>query len=208
MVKADETASFAASTAASGEDRPRRRFLLRATGAVGGLCALAAAYPFVASMEPSERAKAAGAPVETRTGGLAVGELRVVAWRGRPVWILRRGPQMLEELTRHDNLLADPDSRASEQPAYCHNSGRSIKPEYFVAVGVCTHLGCSPTLRLDRGSEELGAGWPGGFFCPCHGSKFDLAGRVFKSVPAPVNLEIPPHRYLADSTLVIGVDQA
>lgn len=208
MVKSERTASFAATTAVSDKDKSRRRFLLRATGAVGGLYALAAAYPFVASMEPSERAKAAGAPVEAQTGGLAEGEMRVVAWRGRPVWILRRSPQMVQALTRHDNLLADPESRASVQPAYCHNPDRSIRPEYFVAVGVCTHLGCSPTLRLDRGSDELGAGWPGGFFCPCHGSKFDLAGRVFKSVPAPVNLEIPPYRYIADSTLVIGVDQA
>jgi len=192
----------------SEEDRRRRRLLLRATGAAGGLCALSAAYPFVASMEPSERAKAAGAPVDAQTSGLDEGELRVIAWRGRPVWILRRSPQMVQQLTQHDSLLADPKSVESVQPDSCRNPNRSIKPEYFVAVGLCTHLGCSPTLRLNAGGAELGANWPGGFFCPCHGSKFDLAGRVFRSVPAPTNLVIPPHHYRTETELVIGDDKS
>lgn len=184
----------------------RRRFLLGATGAAGGLATAAVAYPLLASLAPSERARAAGAPVEANTAGMAEGELKVVGWRSRPVFILRRSPQMLQQLRGHDALLADPDSRESIQPATCRNPGRSIRPQILVAMGVCTHLGCSPTLRTDAGSAELGADWPGGFFCPCHGSKFDLAGRVFRSVPAPTNLEIPPHRYLSETVLLIGKD--
>jgi ubiquinol-cytochrome c reductase iron-sulfur subunit len=170
----------------------RRRFLLRATSGIGCAYVAAAAYPMLASFAPSARARAAGAPVEVDIEGLGEGELRTVAWRGKPVWILERTPAMLAGLNRHDDLLADPTSRQPQQPAYCDNPTRSIEPGIFVCVGVCTHLGCSPTLRVGEAGDELGANWPGGFFCPCHGSKFDLAGRVFKRVPAPTNLEIPP----------------
>jgi ubiquinol-cytochrome c reductase iron-sulfur subunit len=181
----------------------RRRFLLRVTAGLGGIYTLAAAYPFLASMAPSARARAEGAPVEADIAGIAAGELQTVAWRGKPVWILRRTPQMLALLSNHDDLLADPQSReTSQQPSYCKNPARSIQPEWFVCIGICTHLGCSPTARL---AQEAGQ-WPGGFFCPCHGSKFDLAGRVFKNVPAPLNLEIPPYRYLSPSRLLIGED--
>lgn len=190
----------------STDDLKRRRFLLRATGTVGGLCAAAAAYPLLASMAPSERAKAGGAPTEAGTDELPEGELRVVGWRGRPVYILRRSPEMVRALARHDDLLADPKSLESIQPEYCRNALRSIRPEYFVGMGVCTHLGCSPILRAHEASEELGPQWPGGFLCPCHGSRFDLAGRVFKNVPAPTNLEIPPHRYVSDTKLVVGTE--
>jgi ubiquinol-cytochrome c reductase iron-sulfur subunit len=185
----------------------RRRFLLRATSAFGCAYALAAAYPFVASLAPSAGARAAGAPVDVDLGGIGGGELRTVAWRGKPLWILRRTPAMLAALGQHDELLADPVSHADQQPEYCRNSARSIEPEWFVCVGLCTHLGCSPTLRLVDDGNALGANWPGGFFCPCHGSKFDLAGRVFKDVPAPTNLEIPPHRYLTPTRIVIGEDK-
>lgn len=190
------------------DDEARRRFLVATTGAVAGVLTAAAAYPFLASLAPSERAKAAGAPVDVNVAAVAPGELKVVAWRGRPVWILRRTAAMLAGLAQHDRLLADPASRDSEQPPYCRNRDRSLRPELFVAVGVCTHLGCSPTLRL-AGSDaaELGADWPGGFFCPCHGSKFDLAGRVFRSVPAPTNLVIPPYRYRDADNLTVGEDQ-
>lgn len=182
----------------------RRRFLLRATTTLGWAYAAAAAYPFFASMAPSARARAAGAPVEAELTGIGNGELRTVAWRGKPVWILRRTPAMLIALGQHDQLLADPNSTTDQQPDYCRNRTRSIKDEWFVCLGICTHLGCSPTLRPTEGSPDLGADWPGGFFCPCHGSKFDLAGRVFKGVPAPTNLEIPPYRYLAPTRVLIG----
>ena len=186
---------------------PRRRFLLAATSTLGGLCAVASALPFIDSMMPSERALAAGAPVEADLAGLRDGDLRVVGWRGKPVWLLKRSASMLEQLGNHDALLVDPQSQIDQQPSYCRNTTRSIRPEILIAIGICTHLGCSPTLRLDAASSELGSGWPGGFFCPCHGSKFDLAGRVFKNVPAPTNLEIPPHRYLGDSRILLGDDQ-
>jgi ubiquinol-cytochrome c reductase iron-sulfur subunit len=197
----DSTAETEASA-----DRQRRNFLLAATSTVGGLYVVAAAVPFVRSMSPSERALAAGAPVEAPIGGMEPGQLRVVEWRGKPVWVFRRSEEMVAQLGKHDGLLADPQSETQQQPDYCRNATRSIRPEYFIATGICTHLGCSPTLRTDIGAAELGADWPGGFFCPCHGSKFDLAGRVFKGVPAPTNLEIPPHRYDGDARLVIGED--
>lgn len=182
--------------------------MLKLTAALGAAYTAAAAYPFLASLAPSARALAAGAPVEADCSNMQNGELRTVAWRGKPVWILKRSPDMLAELSRDDDLLADPASRASQQPADCVNQFRSIKPEIFVAVGICTHLGCSPTLRLTSDdATALGAAWPGGFFCPCHGSKFDLAGRVFNRVPAPTNLEIPPHRYLSPTRLLIGNDR-
>jgi ubiquinol-cytochrome c reductase iron-sulfur subunit len=188
------------------DSQQRRRFLVAATGAAAGAITAAAAYPFLASMAPSARARAEGAPVDVDVGGIAAGELKVVAWRGRPVWLLRRTAAMLAGLGGHDRLLADPASQEPQQPPYCRNRDRSIRPDLFVAVGVCTHLGCSPKLRVGEDTADLGADWPGGFFCPCHGSKFDLAGRVFKNVPAPTNLVIPSYRYLTDTHLTIGED--
>jgi ubiquinol-cytochrome c reductase iron-sulfur subunit len=187
-------------------DRSRRRFLVAATTAVGGVATVAVAVPFVMSMMPSQRAKAAGAPVEVDIGKVEPGMLLNVEWRGKPVWIVNRTKEMLDMLGKHDNMLRDPNSEEPQQPPYCKNPTRSIKPQYLVAVGICTHLGCSPTYRKEVGAADLGADWPGGFFCPCHGSKFDLAGRVFKDVPAPLNLEIPPHKYLSDSRILIGED--
>ncbi|PTD95720.1 ubiquinol-cytochrome c reductase iron-sulfur subunit [Pseudothauera lacus] len=184
-----------------------RRNLLLATSAVGGVAAVATAVPFVASLTPSERAKAAGAPVEADIGKLAPGEMMTVEWRGKPVWILRRTDEMLASLDKTDAVVSDPLSDKSIQPDYAKNKHRSIKPEYLVTVGICTHLGCSPSERLKPGAESgLGADWAGGFLCPCHGSLFDLAGRVYSSMPAPTNLDVPPHQYLADTTLLIGED--
>jgi len=186
-----------------------RRTLLLATSAAGGAAAVATAVPFVASLTPSERAKAAGAPVEADVSKLAPGEMMTVEWRGKPVWILRRTPEMLASLDKTDALVSDPESNKPMQPDYAKNKHRSIKPEYLVAVGICTHLGCSPSEKFKPGAESgLGADWPGGFLCPCHGSQFDLAGRVYRSMPAPDNLEVPPHKYLAESLLLIGEDKA
>jgi ubiquinol-cytochrome c reductase iron-sulfur subunit len=184
-----------------------RRQLLVATSAVGGVAAVATAVPFVASLTPSERAKAAGAPVEADIGKLSPGEMMTVEWRGKPVWVLRRTPEMLASLEKTDALVSDPESEKPMQPEYAANKHRSIKPEYLVTVGICTHLGCSPSEKFKVGVESgMGDDWPGGFLCPCHGSKFDLAGRVYKSMPAPDNLEIPPYKFLADTKLVIGDD--
>ena len=156
---------------------------------------------------PSERAKSAGAPVEADIGQLSPGEMMTVEWRGKPVWIIRRTTEMLDQLAKLDDLLADPKSDKPMQPEYCKNAHRSIKPEYLVAVGICTHLGCSPTDKFKAGAESgIAVDWPGGFLCPCHGSTFDLAGRVYKSKPAPDNLEVPPHRYVGDAKIVIGED--
>jgi len=187
---------------------PRRRRLLIITTGLGLAGAGFAATPFVKSMLPSARARAAGAPVEVDISRLEPGQLLTVEWRGRPVWILRRTPRMLETLPRIEDELADPDSTVeAQQPAYARNQARSIKPEILVLVGICTHLGCSPDRRLQGGAASgLGSDWPGGFFCPCHGSKFDLAGRVYRNVPAPTNLVVPPHHYLADTRIEIGVD--
>jgi ubiquinol-cytochrome c reductase iron-sulfur subunit len=184
-----------------------RRNLLLATSAVGGVAAVATAVPFVASLTPSERAKAAGAPVEADISKLAPGEMMTVEWRGKPVWILRRTPEMLASLDKTDDKVTDPASEEPQQPAYATNKHRSINPEYLVTVGICTHLGCSPSEKFKVGAEGgMTADWPGGFLCPCHGSLFDLAGRVYKSMPAPTNLEIPPHHYLADTTILVGED--
>lgn len=184
-----------------------RRNLLIASSAVGGVATVAAAVPFVASMTPSERAKAAGAPVEADIGKLQPGEKMVVEWRGKPVWIMRRTPEMLESLKSVDSKVADPSSERKQQPEYAKNEARSIKPEYLVVIGICTHLGCSPSDKLEKGANSgLGADWPGGFICPCHGSMFDLAGRVFQGMPAPSNLEVPPHKYLSDTRILIGDD--
>lgn len=185
----------------------RRKFLLAATTGVGGVGVVATAIPFLNSMKPSEAAKAAGAPVEVDIAGVPPGRLITVEWRGKPIWILHRTPQMMDSLKGHDNLLVDPLSAQSLQPAYAKNPYRAIKPEFLVMIGICTHLGCIPVFRPEPGAAELGGDWPGGFYCPCHGSKFDLAGRVFKNVPAPLNLEVPAYQYLADTRLVIGVDK-
>ena len=185
-------------------DRSKRRFLVAAVGTVGGAAAVGAAIPFVLSMMPSERAKAAAAPVEVDVSKVEPGMLLLVEWRGKPVWVVSRTKEMLALLGKHDDRLVDPQSMDDQQPEYCRNATRSIKPEILVAVGVCTHLGCSPTFRQDAGAADLGADWPGGFFCPCHGSRFDLAGRVFKGVPAPINLLIPPHKYLDANRILIG----
>lgn len=181
-----------------------RRRLLVTTAGVGGAGLIATALPFVESMAPSERAKAAGAPAEVDVSEVAPGTMVTIEWRGRPVWVVHRTPQMLEQLGRHDDILADPQSAEPLQPEYTRNPHRSLKPPIFVAVGICTHLGCIPVYR--PGAGEMEPDWPGGFYCPCHGSKFDLAGRVFKNVPAPRNLEIPPHSYVTDTRLLIGVD--
>ncbi|MDK9703530.1 MAG: ubiquinol-cytochrome c reductase iron-sulfur subunit [Sulfuritalea sp.] len=185
-----------------------RRRLLVATAAAGGVAGVAVAVPFVASMLPSERAKAAGAPVEVDISQLAPGEMKTVEWRGKPVWIINRTKEQLESLTKISDKLADPKSEKNMQPDYAKNETRSIKPEILVAVGICTHLGCSPTEKFKTGAESgIEADWPGGFICPCHGSTFDLAGRVYKSKPAPDNLEIPPHMYLGDAKLIIGEEK-
>ena len=165
---------------------------------------MVAATPFVASLAPGERARAASAPVTVNVMDSAPGELRTVEWQGKPVWVLQRTPAMIEQALRATPLLADPASKRSEQPPYARNALRSIRPEFAVLVAVCTHLGCIPTFRPEAGAADLGASWPGGFFCPCHGSKFDLAGRVFRNVPAPTNLPVPPHRFEADDTLIVG----
>jgi ubiquinol-cytochrome c reductase iron-sulfur subunit len=184
-----------------------RRSLLIATSVVGGAAAAGAAVPFVMSMWPSERAKAAGAPVEIDISKLAPGELGVFEWRGKPVWVMKRTPEMLEGIKKADAKVTDPKSEVkSQQPSYAMNEYRSAKPDLMVLVGVCTHLGCSPQARPAEDKAEMGADWTGGFYCPCHGSKFDLAGRVYKGSPAPINLEVPPYT-VADSTLVIGEDK-
>jgi len=184
-----------------------RRNLVLATAAVGGVGTVAAAVPFLASMAPSERAKAAGAPVEADISKLAPGEMMRVEWRGKPVWIIRRTQEMLDSLKKVADQVADPDSKRPNQPAYIKGEARAIKPEYLVVVGICSHLGCSPTDKFQKGAESgIAPDWPGGFFCPCHGSTFDLSGRVYKNKPAPDNLEVPPHYYLSDSRILIGED--
>ena len=188
---------------------PERRTWLIATGAAGGVAAVGTAVPFVSTFAPSERAKAAGAPVEVDLGDIAPGATKVVEWRGKPVWVVRRTAAMLAALQGHDAELVDPESKRDQQPPYARNPQRSIKPEVFVAVGICTHLGCSPTA-VPQGSNNpsLPADWPGGYFCPCHGSTFDGAGRVYRNKPAPTNLEVPPHRYLSDARILVGDDAA
>lgn len=193
--------------ATDGVDRGRRRLLTAAASVVGGGGAVVALWPFLSSMSPSARAQAAGAPIEADIGQIEPGQLIRVEWRGKPVWVVRRTPEMLESLQSDRGLLRDPDSLiASQTPAYARNPYRSIKPEYLVLVGICTHLGCSPTYRPEVAPADLGPEWPGGFFCPCHGSRFDLAGRVFKNVPAPLNLVVPPYRYLSEHRILVGQD--
>ena len=185
----------------------RRHFLTVATAVTAGAGAAATAVPFVASFKPSARAQALGAPVERDVSKLEPGGMVKVEWRGKAIYIVRRTQDMIDRLDGLTAQLEDPNSEVAEQqPEYATNAYRSIKQEYLVIEGVCTHLGCAPTARFELGPVDLGADWPGGFFCPCHGSKFDLAGRVFKSVPAPSNLKVPPHRYVNDTTILIGVD--
>ncbi|MGZ4959628.1 MAG: ubiquinol-cytochrome c reductase iron-sulfur subunit [Methylomonas sp.] len=189
-----------------GVDKSKRQFLTSALSVVGAVGAGYLAVPFLSQMTPSAKAMAAGAPVEVDISKMEPGQLIRVAWRGKPVWVLNRTPEVLATLVTLDSKLADPQSAESLQPASSKNSLRSIKPEIFVAVGLCTHLGCSPTFRPEIAPNDLGADWKGGFFCPCHGSWFDLAGRVYRGVPAPTNLEIPPYRYVTDTLIIIGED--
>ncbi|RZI44026.1 ubiquinol-cytochrome c reductase iron-sulfur subunit [Herbaspirillum sp. HC18] len=189
-------------------DLKRRQLLLTATTVVGGVGVVATAVPFLASMAPSEAAKAAGAPVDVDISRIEPGKIVTVEWRGKPIWILHRSEAMLAALARHDSLLADPGSVEMQQPAYATNAARAIKPPFFVAIGICTHLGCVPVFRPEVGALDISPDWPGGFYCPCHGSKFDLAGRVFKNVPAPLNLEVPQYKYLSETKLRIGEDKS
>ena len=186
-------------------DLNRRKFLLTATSVTGAIGVSAAGIPFVSSMLPSEKAKAAGAAVEVDIAGIKPGEIKTSEWRGQPVWILNRSDAMIKKLDNNEEL-ADPDLNVvSQQPKYCKNKTRSIKSNLLVVVGICTHLGCAPAPKL-LPKGDMGSEWEGGFFCPCHGSKFDLAGRVFKGSPAPTNLVVPPHKYINDHTVLIGED--
>lgn len=190
-----------------GVNTGRRRFLTAATSAVGVAGAVGIAVPFVGSWNPSEKAKAAGAPVKADISKLEPGQMIVVEWRGKPVYVLRRTPEMLANLDKLTGDLKDPDSVISQQPEYIDGAARALRPEIFIAEGLCTHLGCAPKFRPEVGAADLGGdAWLGGFFCPCHGSKFDLAGRVFSGVPASSNLVIPPYSYESDTVVVIGVD--
>jgi ubiquinol-cytochrome c reductase iron-sulfur subunit len=184
----------------------KRRFLLGASIVWGGIGTVAAAAPFAMSFWPSERAKAAGAPVEVDISKLELGQKVNVEWRGKVVWVINRTREMLASLPKLDSTVADPKSEVDHQPPYCKNEYRSRKPEIFVAVGICTHLGCSPTFRPEVAPPDLGPDWLGGFFCPCHQSKFDLAGRVYKGVPAPTNLVIPPYKFTTDTMITVGED--
>ncbi len=189
-------------------DTSKRRFLVTMTSALGGVAAIGVASPFVMSMLPSARAKAAGAPIEVDLTKLEPGMQLAVEWRGKPVWVVNRTKEMLDLLSRHDDKLTDAASEnAGQQPEYCKNPTRSIKPQYLIVVGICTHLGCSPSYRSEVAPADLGPDWVGGWFCPCHGSRFDLAARVFNGSPAPTNLVIPPHKYLSDTRVLIGEDQ-
>lgn len=189
----------------SNVDIGRRRFLIKATGVIGGLGAMCAAFPFLSSWKPSARAMAAGGPVEVDLSALEIGQQLTVQWRGKPIWIIRRSELMISSLSKLTDQLRDPNSNNKQQPSYTTNEYRSIKPEYFVAIGVCTHLGCIPTYRPDIGGIDKD--WQGGFFCPCHGSTYDLAGRVFKGVPAPSNLEVPPYSFVAEKKIIIGQEK-
>lgn len=187
-------------------NKGRRRFLIGATSAIGAVGAVGVATPFVASWNPSAKAKAAGAPVKVDISKLEAGQQMVVEWRGQPVWVVRRTPETVENLDKIADQLSDPSSDVEQQPEYAKNPHRSIKPEIVVLLGICTHLGCSPTYRPELAPEDLGEKWVGGYFCPCHGSRFDLAGRVYSGVPAPTNLVVPPHQYLSDNVILVGED--
>lgn len=199
--------AFAALADNAHEHDAERRKMVLLTGAVAGVAAAAVAVPFVSSFAPSERARASGASVEADISDILPGGIKTVEWRGKPVWVMRRTPEMLAALPSLDSKLVDPASEENQQPEYARNAHRAIKPEFLVAVGICTHLGCSPSaVPAGSNNPSVGQDWQGGFFCPCHGSFFDLAGRVYKNVPAPTNLEIPPHKYLSDGKLLIGED--
>lgn len=191
-----------------GVNQGRRRVLTTLTSIVGAAGVVGAAVPFVGSWNPSAKAKAAGAPVKVNIRKIEPGQMVTEEWRGRPIFIVRRTDAALDALEKAEKFLSDPDSEKSEQPTYAKNSHRSIKENILILTGLCTHLGCAPAYRPDVGAEDLGGDeWQGGFFCPCHGSKFDLAGRVYAGVPAPTNLEVPPHQYLSDDVVLIGEDQ-
>src|SRR5512141_803118 len=187
-------------------DTGRRHFLTVATVATGAVGAAFALTPFLASWKPSARAKAMGAPVEVDISKLELGALMKIEWRGKAVYIVHRTPEMIAGLKNNDGRLRDPQSAESDQPAFARNEARAIKPEYLVLVGVCTHLGCAPLDKFTPGDATVSADWPGGFFCPCHGSKFDMSGRVFQGVPAPLNLPVPPYKFVSDTRIVIGAD--
>ncbi len=184
----------------------RRRFLIGATSVVGGVGVVGAAVPFVASWNPSAKAEAAGAPVTVNVSKIEPGQQITVEWRGKPVWIIRRTPEMLENIEKLNDVVKDPQSEAPQQPEYIDNIYRSLQPEFAVIVGLCTHLGCVPSYRPEVAPADLGENWLGGLFCPCHGSRYDLAGRVYDAQPAPLNLEVPPYRFDDESTLTIGLD--
>jgi len=190
----------------SGINTGRRRFLIGATSTMGAVGAIGVATPFVASWNPSAKAKAAGAPVKVDISKLDAGQQMIVEWRGQPVWVVRRTDETVSNLSGLSDQLSDPASEKDQQPDYAQNEYRSIKPEIVVLLGICTHLGCSPTYRPELAPEDLGDKWVGGYFCPCHGSRFDLAGRVYKGVPAPINLIVPPHQYLSENVIIIGED--
>lgn len=186
-------------------DESRRQFLIKSTCILGGIGAICALTPFALSWLPSDKAQAEGAPVQVDLSQLEPGHQLIVEWRGKPVWIIRRTKEMLKNLEVDTDYLRDPESLVEQQPVYAKNKYRSLRPEYLVLIGICTHLGCSP--KYTPIPNTLGPNWPGGFYCPCHGSTFDLAGRVFKGVPAPINLEVPPYRFLNDHTIVIGEEE-
>lgn len=190
-----------------GVNTARRRFLVTATSVVGAAGAVGAAVPFVGSWFPSAKARAAGAPVKVNISKIEPGQQMIAQWRGQPVFIVRRTPEILSSLSKLIGELSDPDSQDSIQPAYVDPVVRSIRPDILLLIGICTHLGCSPTFRPEVAPVDLGKDWVGGYFCPCHGSRYDLAGRVYKAQPAPLNLPVPPHSYESDSIIVIGVDQ-
>lgn len=202
MAEADSGA-----TDQNGPDPKRRRFLTLGVAGVGAAGVAALAVPMLSSFAPSRRAKAAGAPVEVDISKLEAGQMMTVEWRGKPVWLVNRTDEALASLESVQDKLADPGSEMPQQPGYVDVETRSIKQNLMVMLGVCTHLGCAPTYRPEIAPPDLGADWQGGFFCPCHGSKFDFAGRVYSGVPAPTNLEVPPHQYVSDTLLVIGIDQ-
>ena len=211
LARSEVTSTHASERPTAGAVDQGRRTWLAVTAGAGAIGGVAVAVPFISSFAPSERAKAAGAAVEADIGGLKPGEKMTVEWRGKPVWIVRRTAEQLASLKQLDSQLADPDSKRNADeltPAYARNPVRSIKPEFMVAVGICSHLGCSPSDKFVTGAQpSLPNDWQGGFLCPCHGSTFDMAGRVFKNKPAPDNLEVPPHMYLSDTRLLIGEDK-
>ena len=188
-------------------DEKKRRLLIGATSAVGAVGVVGVAVPFLGSWNPSAKARAAGAPVKANVAKLEPGQMVIVEWRGKPVFIVRRTESALASLEKISDQLSDPDCQQPQQPDYAASPHRSINPEYLVVTGVCTHLGCSPKYRPEVAPADLGEDWPGGFFCPCHGSKFDISGRVYKGVPAPTNLVVPPYKFLSDTVILIGEDE-